>query len=117
MIGDVLMSGIDEQESVPVCPLCKNTPAFWILYKDRGGLGHKGWYWLHSDEYLKKKPSFNKLVSMTSHNGSRITLDEIVVVVCRPSDIIGGIQHKFTAESPTFQKVVQVARRLERERN
>lgn len=117
MIGDALMSGIDEQCVVPICPICEKIPAFWILYKDGGGIGYDGWYWIHSDEYLKNKPSFDKLVSMKSYNGNSITLDDVTVVVCRPNDIKRDEQHKFTAESPTFQKVMKVARRLENERN
>jgi len=111
------MSGVDEQESVPICPICKAMPAFWILYKDRGGRGYDGWCWLHSDEYLKEKPTLDKLVFMVSHDGRKITLDEVVVVVCRPNNIITGAQHQFTAESPIFQEVLRIARRLKCERN
>jgi len=107
----ISLSGVDEQIlDVPICPVCGGRPSFWILYPTIERTGRYGWYWLHSDEYLETDPTSDKLVSM-SFEGSSTTLDEIVLVVCRPKR---DKWHKFTSEHPTFQEVLQLARRLER---
>ena len=104
------MSGIDEQDTdVPICPLCKERPSFWILYPTIERTGMHGWYWLHSDEYLRENPTSDKLDSMSFEKKST-TLDEIVLVVCYSEK---DKCHEFTSEHPTFQEVLQLARRLE----
>jgi len=106
------MSGIDEQiPDVPVCPICEGRPSFWILYPTRTRTGKHGWYWLHSDEYLKNDTTSDRLVSMSVPNGRYTTLDEIVIVVCQQKR---NKWHSFTSETSTFQEVLQQARRLER---
>lgn len=106
------MSGIDEQNrDVPMCPICKDIPNFWILYPTMIQTGAHGWYWLHSDEYLKEDKSSDKLVSRSVPNGRHTTLDKIVNVVCLPKR---GECHSFLSKTSTFQEVMEQARRLER---
>lgn len=106
------MSGIDEQiADVPVCPLCKERPSFWVLYPTMVRTGEHGWYWLHSDKYLKLDLDSEKLVSASMHEGKSTTLDEIMQVVCHPQ---GGPSHIFTSKHPTFHEALQLARRLEK---
>jgi len=107
MIGDVLMSGVDEQGSIPVCPICESIPDFWVLYANVDGSAINGWYWLNSDEYLKKHPHDNKLICMPNRDKIMPTLDEIMCV-CHSS---GRELHKFISEDLTFQKVLRAARR------
>lgn len=106
------MSGIDEQiPDVPICPICEGRPSFWILYPTTRRTGKHGWYWLHSDKYLETDSTSDKLVSMSVFDGEHTTLEEIVIVACRPKN---REWHSFTSETSTFQEVLQLARRLER---
>ena len=106
------MSGIDEQiRDIPMCPKCGERPSFWILYPTIEQTGVHGWYWLHSDEYLKDDAISDKLVSRSVPNGEYTTLDEIVNVVCLPKR---GECHSFTSETSVFQEVLEQARGLER---
>jgi len=107
------MSGIDEQDGIPVCPMCESIPAFWVLYADEDGKAINGWYWLNSSVYLEKHPSDDKLICMPSHHGFLPILDDIKCI-CHSA---GSELHKFTSEHVTFQKIMRVARRSKIERN
>jgi len=107
------MSGIDEQCVVPICPMCKKIPDFWVLYADASGNAKNGWFWLNSDDYLKRYPSDIRITCMPSRSGVIPILDD-VMCVCHST---GKQLHKFTSEDLTFQEVLCAARRFENERS
>lgn len=103
------MSGIDEQiQDIPLCPICRNMPHFWILYPTMEQDVGNGWYWIFSDEYLENKVKYTKLMPMEGYHRKKPTLDDIVCILCGNYN-----NHKFMTDHPVFQEVMECARRIE----
>lgn len=103
------MSGIDEQnQDIPMCPICKKVPYFWILYPSMEQSSVTGWYWLFSDDYIDKHSKYPKLLSKEGYDGGETTLDDITCIVCSDDN-----NHKFVAEHLVFQEIIECSRRLE----
>jgi len=103
------MSGVDEQNpNIPMCPICEGVPRFWILYSSMEQTSASGWYWLFSDDYINKNPNYIKLTSKAGYSGEKITLDDIMCIICSDDN-----NHEFVAEHSVFQKVIYCSRRLE----
>lgn len=104
------MSGIDEQEiDIPICPECRERPAFWILYQNEEARGFGGWFWLHSKTHMEQ----TDMAGLEMVNGKNILLEDTKVIHCRPiSGTPSWTYHSFTPENQTFQKVMKMARRL-----
>jgi hypothetical protein len=108
------MSGREEEpeRDIPICPRCGRKPDFWILYPITDTSGRNGWYWLFSDEYMKKHNRFKKAVLNKGSDGRRPKLNDIIYLVCR---LDGGGYHSFGVEDPIFQKVLRQTERYTNE--
>jgi hypothetical protein len=106
------LSGKDEEpiRDIPICPRCGKMPTYWTLYPTMNQTAKNGWFWLHSDSFIKRNPIWKKLSPQRALNSGYPRLGNIVCVICTDS------KHVFTAEHLTFQKVLQKAKRLDGER-
>lgn len=109
------MSGKDEkpERDIPICVRCNLRPEFWILESVLEAHSPDGWFWLNSDKEMVRG-ACGKLVYVPPRERPNFTLDDIIVVTCRPEAVTGTIEgkkHSFYMGDPIFNKVLQQARR------
>lgn len=110
------MSGRDEEpiRDIPICPSCEEKPDLWLLYPTARQIGEFGWICLASDDFIRKKAGYTKLVMKKTFMGRYTTLDNIVCVVC--SNSRNHRFHTFPSGHPVFSQVLKYARRINNER-